>query len=154
MSEQYNSIESKMSAVIEDLRNKVNEVCRQSDGVSGIQLVKINDVRDRTIEVFNNAAKLIVDTYQEADDQDEVEEVLDIVKKKSKEFFINALTKIDEIKHDPIYEETKPKVAESNEKVVVQQTVNQVENKPEVKQSNDIQTAALGALKGWLKSGE
>ena len=139
--------------ILEDLKNKIDELTKAGEGASGEALVRINEVKAKSINVLNQVSNKVIETANNVTDIDEIDSVVEMVSNKSKQLYENALTKINELINPETVDDAKKLVKD------VKKDINDFFEREEVK--NTIESAkeatveiadkALDTLKEWLK---
>lgn len=141
-------IETNVNELVEDLKNKINDINLAVNSVVGEDRTKAIEIRDKAVSVLVQASGKIVETAKTFADSEEVNKGVEIVKTKSKELYDNAMNRITEIleksnvqESDVVEEISEPLVAINEEivKNVVQEDVNSIAGK------------ARNTLRDWLK---
>lgn len=139
--------------ILEDLKNKIDELTKAGEGASGEALARINEVKAKSINVLNQVSNKVIETANNVNDIDELDNVVEMVSNKSKRLYENALTKINELINPETVDDAKKLVKD------VKKDINDFFEREEVK--NTIESAkeatveiadkALDTLKEWLK---
>lgn len=139
--------------ILEDLKNKIDELTKAGEGASGEALVRINEVKAKSINVLNQVSNKVIETANNVTDIDEIDSVVEMVSNKSKQLYENALTKINGLINPETVDDAKKLVKD------VKKDINDFFEREEVK--NTIESAkeatveitdkALDTLKEWLK---
>lgn len=139
--------------ILEDLKNKIDELTKAGEGASGEALARINEVKAKSINVLNQVSNKVIETANNVTDIDEIDSVVEMVSNKSKQLYENALTKINELINPETVDDAKKLVKD------VKKDINDFFEREEVK--NTIESAkeatveiadkALDTLKEWLK---
>lgn len=150
-------IKKNVSDLVEDLKNKIDELNELGSDAEINDLAKINDIKQKATAVLLQVSNKITDAAKEVTDVDELEKSVEIVKVRSKELYDNAIVKINEIVNSSKVEEIKQEVKEEVKDVV--DDIDAFFEKEEIKNaSNTIKEATIEAvekavniLKDWLK---
>ena len=148
--------------VIDDLRNKIDILKSIEGNNDPIVTAKIDSVKQKAIEVLSQVSKKVVEMSETTADSDEVISGLQVVQKRSKDFYDDALLKIDELlngrkpkKYDEdVLGESKDEISDFFEENVVSVTdskSNKSKNDRTKKSSKDIRSQAISVLREWLR---
>lgn len=143
----------KVDEILEDLKNEIDELTKAGEGASGEALARINEVKAKSINVLNQVSNKVIETANNVTDIDEIDSVVEMVDKKSKQLYENASNKINELINPETVDDAKKLVKD------VKKDINDFFEREEVK--NTIESAkeatveiadkALDTLKEWLK---
>lgn len=146
-------ISNKIDEALVDLQSKLDSLLKYAEDADSQYIVEIHDVKQKAANVLIQVTNRVKQTSEETKDEDEIQNVLDIVKLRSKELYENAIKKIDKIQSNKDGTENN-----EDENVVSFNTKSddvKAENKNDVKfASQDITSAALYTLRSWLKPEE
>lgn len=143
----------KVDEILEDIKNEIDELTKAGEGASGEALARINEVKAKSINVLNQVSNKVIETANNVTDIDEIDSVVEMVDKKSKQLYENASNKINELINPETVDDAKKLVKD------VKKDINDFFEREEVK--NTIESAkeatveiadkALDTLKEWLK---
>ena len=143
----------KVDEILEDLKNEIDELTKAGEGASGEALARITEVKAKSINVLNQVSNKVIETANNVTDIDEIDSVVEMVDKKSKQLYENASNKINELINPETVDDAKKLVKD------VKKDINDFFEREEVK--NTIESAkeatveiadkALDTLKEWLK---
>lgn len=145
--------EKNVDEILEDLKNKIDELTKVGEGASGEALVRINEVKAKSINVLNQVSNKVIETANNVTDIDEIDSVVEMVSNKSKQLYENALTKINELINPETVDDAKKLVKDVkkdiNDFFEREEVKNTIESAKEV--TVEIADKALDTLKEWLK---
>lgn len=153
-------IENKVTEIINDLKNKIDELSLLGEGADADKLAKIKDVKQKAINVLTQVSNKISDTANSAVDTEELQNAIDVVKIRSRQLYDNAVSKINELMCAEEVEEIKEEVKEvAND---VKNDIDEFFKKEEIKNAiNNVEDAtveitdkAINCLKEWLRPEE
>lgn len=160
-------IEKKVNDVIEDLNKKIEDLTNVGDCSDEATLAKVNEVKQKAINVLNLASKKVADTAKDFADSQEVEKAIEVVKIKSKELYDKAMLKINNIIGDDNVNDIKVNLNDAADDVKeiaidVKNDIDDFFEKEEVKNAInnakdvtvDVAEKALDTLRAWLKPEE
>lgn len=150
-------IEKSVNEIIDDLKNKINELSKAGEDADDSAIQKINEIKQKAIGVLNQASNKVIETAKDFSDSEEVQKGIEIVKVKSKELYDNAMSRINELSSSNKVEQVKGDVQEVIEEI--KENVETFLEKEEVKEvvdtvkdkTNNIADKAINTLKEWLK---
>ena len=171
----FNNMEEKVEETVKEMKERIDEITKSSQGIEDSDLAsKANEIKDRAINVLNGVTKKLGASLNEVSDSEELKNVLEFVKVKSKALTEGTVAKLQELKDNEqlkkgladagnfVKQQTdKIKENENVQKVVgeVKEKTDEFFNKPEVAEkiesakemTLDVAEKAVKALKVWLR---
>lgn len=142
-----------VNEIIEDLKNKIDEISKAGQDATGDALNKINEIKQKTIIVLSQASTKISDITNNVSDADEIELSLQIVKNKSKDLYENAINRINELSktksQNVSKQDTKIVKKENNNHFVIEEAKSTFD--PSKAINEVLEAKALDTLRNWLK---
>lgn len=147
-------IEEKVNELIEDLKQKIEDISRvcQSDNLQIEE--KLLSIRNKAINVLFAVCDRLYDALSSEYDEEDLLNSVEIVKNRSNSLYEEVLNKVNELKGDePVEQEPEIKIVEE---VVIEDNIsnNEEEVIEEVIEDDPIKEKmsekALDTLKGWL----
>ena len=134
------NIENSVSELIEDLRNKVEDLTNAptSDNVEVAQ--KIENIKAKTIKAFNDASAKLSHMIETATDPDEAGRIIDSVSDRSKQLYEKACDKIADLAGEDKKEEITEEIQEeeTTEEVITEEIREEVPETEEIEErTND-----------------
>ena len=138
-------IEESVIALLEDLKNKIDDLTEQSEGCEGQLGSRVNAVIDKVAGVFEDVSKKLTDLLVQDGDREDTIRAIDTVREKSRQLYENALSRIGELKkEEEIPEEDVSTVPAGEEDAGAGGLEKENED------ASDIADKTLEILKGWL----
>ena len=165
-------IEESVRELIEDLKNKVDTLTNTEDPKDEELARKVGIIRNKAIKAFNDASAKLAEMADHITNEEEAGKVIENVRNRSKEFYENALGKInellpekkeEEIREESVAEEKSDPVSDAGKSIDeiisnVGEEINNFMNREDVRRVVDktkegivdVAEKALEILKGWL----
>ena len=91
------NIQDNIAEVVQDLTKKIEDLSLVGIDETGDNLAKINEVKNKALNVLNEALRRINQLDVEDNDFDELQKAIDVVRVKSMQLYENTINKINEI---------------------------------------------------------
>lgn len=140
--------------VIDDLKKKIDELKNVGNGIDGESAIKINEIKQKAINVLSQASNKIIESAKDLPDSQELEKGLEIIKNKSKELYENATSRINKIINDANAKNNIESIETAIESIANEDIKEEVVEEPTViedKEISNLSYEAIEILKGWLK---
>lgn len=152
MSETY-ELDARINAVIEDLRAKAADICKYATYAEEGCKDKVNEIRDKALDILNKAANKAVSAYKEVGDEEEMAKIIAVVSQKSQDLHDGAIKKIMKIMEESMTDEMsiKEEVQSVEKKNGLDELLKEIDKeRNEEMAESEFSKKALEVLKGLL----
>ena len=161
-------IELMIENTVDDLNRKTEKLIAASKDCDEEVADKVNTIKDKAVKVLNGVSSKIISLIDSDENEDEIVEAIETVKKKSRELYREALSRINDLKGIETVDEKKNEKtmldAKQQLRFIIDNAKDEIDDfmeRDDVKQAVkkakdsavDLPEKARNTLKGWLTPG-